>query len=79
MDYTLEEPSKEDADKITAELKEVLEKYDCEMQVTSTINILKRTYPDVVESPYNGTDNKEESEEDSNGDAEEGSISDSTE
>lgn len=62
MEYSLEEPSKEDADAVTAELKEVLEKYDCEMQVTSTINILKRTYPDVVKSPYNGTESTTETD-----------------
>lgn len=70
MEYTLGEPSAEESTQVTEELKAVLEKYDCEMQVISTINILKRIYPNkediVIESPYNGTDiteNKEENTE----------------
>lgn len=42
MDYTLKELSPEEATAITAEMKTVLEKYDCEMQVVSNLQILKR-------------------------------------
>lgn len=54
MPYTLNELSKEEADQVTKELQEVLAKHDCEMGVTSTINILKRTETpekDAVLSP----------------------------
>lgn len=76
MDYSLGEPSKEENLRLTEELKAILEKYDCEMQVTSTINILKRIHADVVESPYNGT---EETEEKSDSAATESSESNSGE
>lgn len=40
--YRLEELPKEEGDKLTKELQNVLAKYDAEMQVTSKIEILKR-------------------------------------
>lgn len=42
MSYTLKELSPEEAKKVTEELQAVLAKYDCEMGVTSAINIMKR-------------------------------------
>lgn len=42
MDYTLKELSPEEATAITTELKVILEKYDCEMQVVSNLQIMKR-------------------------------------
>lgn len=41
-DYTLEELSKDESEAVTKELQEVLKKYNCEMGITSSINILKR-------------------------------------
>ena len=40
--YTLKDLSPEEAKKVTEELQAVLAKYDCDMGVTSTINIMKR-------------------------------------
>lgn len=42
MEYTLEELDKETAEKLTEELKAVLEKYNCEMGTTAVINIWHR-------------------------------------
>lgn len=50
-DYTLEELSKDESEAVTKELQEVLKKYNCEMGVTSTINILKRVETGVP-SPF---------------------------
>lgn len=42
MNYELKELSPEEAKQITDELQAILAKYDCEMGVTSSINIMKR-------------------------------------
>lgn len=57
-EYTLGELDAETQVKITNELTEILEKYDCEMQVSSTIHILKRE-PKLVVSPYDSNTGKE--------------------
>jgi hypothetical protein len=45
MPYSLEPMPTEDGAKLTAELQEVLKKYDAEMGVKSTIEIYRRVYP----------------------------------
>ncbi len=50
-DYTLEELSVEDADNLTRELQQVLEKYGAEMGVVSNINLMKRVPVEGVLSP----------------------------
>lgn len=70
MPYDLIELSKEEGDKITEELKVILEKYDCEMQITSTITILKRVPKEEnIESPYG---NISETTEETNSETESG-------
>ncbi len=60
MAYKLEELSKEEGDKLTAELQEVLARYDAEMGVSSSIQLLKRVeIKEPIPSPAeftNGTD-----------------------
>lgn len=53
MSYELKELSPEEATKVTAELQEVLAKYDCEMGVSSSITIMKRN--EVAETPAQPT------------------------
>ena len=48
MTYKLEELSKEEAEQITAELTAILDKYDVEMGVSSSINIMKRVEEGVL-------------------------------
>lgn len=48
--YTLKELGPEEAANITKELQEVLAKYDCEIGITSTMNIMKRQ-ADEAEQP----------------------------
>ena len=52
-EYTLEEPTKEEADALTKDLQEVLARHNCEMNVTSTIQLLKRVPADGILSPIN--------------------------
>lgn len=47
-DYTLEEPSKEESEALTKDLQEVLAKHNCEMGVSSSINLLKRVPKDIL-------------------------------
>lgn len=62
QDYQTSELTNEEMAEVTKELQDVLEKYDCEMQVLSNIHILKRQNVetpekvDVISSPYDGTD-----------------------
>lgn len=44
QEYRLEEMSPEEGKALTAELQEVLKKYDAEMGVTSSIQLLKRVH-----------------------------------
>lgn len=48
MTYKLEELSKEEAEQITAELTAVLDKWNVEMGVSSSINIMKRVEEGVL-------------------------------
>lgn len=41
-EYRLEELTKEEMENLTVELQEVLERYNCDMGVRSSIEILKR-------------------------------------
>jgi hypothetical protein len=50
-DYALQEFPKEEADALTKELQDVLAKYNGEMGVTSTINLMKRV-PKAIPSPF---------------------------
>jgi len=50
MDYELQELSKEEAEALTKDLQEVLAKYNAEMGVSSTINLMKRA-PKPVPTP----------------------------
>lgn len=55
MAHNLKELTKEEAEQLTKELTAVLEKYNCEIGVKSSIEILKRVeikQEDGVESPY---------------------------
>lgn len=48
--YTLAELTPEEAASLTKDLQEVLIKHNCEMGVTSAINLMKRV--DEIPSPY---------------------------
>lgn len=56
--YTLQELTKEEADALTKDLQEVLKKHNCEMGVTSSINLMKRVENEIetsnedIPSPY---------------------------
>lgn len=50
-EYTTRALTKEEGDALTAEMIAVLEKYNAEMGVKSTIEILKRVPKDIV-SPF---------------------------
>lgn len=50
-EYTLEEPTKEEADALTKDLQAVLEKYQCEMGVKASISLMKRVPIEGVISP----------------------------
>lgn len=51
MSFRLEELPLKEQEEITKELQEVLAKHDCEMQVTSRIEILKRVEDKDILSP----------------------------
>lgn len=62
MNYTQKPLEKEEFDALSAELNTVLEKYNTEIVVKSTIELLKRVeVPEEVTSPY--TDDKGEATE----------------
>lgn len=62
--YTLEEPPKEEFEALTKELTAILTKYNCEIGVKSSIEILKRVEAkeEGIPTPYNG-DNTDTTEE----------------
>ena len=61
MNYTLQPLPEEEFKNLSSELTEVLNKYNAELGVKSTIEILKRVEKQDVTSPY--TDDKGESTE----------------
>lgn len=62
-DYQLTEPTKEEAEALTKDLQEVLAKHNCEMGVTSAIQLLKRVPKDTL-SPLQREDLNNEPESD---------------
>lgn len=64
-DYKLEEMGKEEGDKLTAELQEVLAKHGAEMGISSSIQLLKRVQvePQLIPSPKEFTDGTDEGKE----------------
>ena len=64
-DYELVEFPKEEADKLTKELQDVLAKYNGEMGVTSTITLLKRVPKEIISpiQPNGNGDNTDTKEE----------------
>ena len=64
MAYDLRELSKDEGDALTKDLQEVLEKHNCEMGVTSAIQLLKRVEkeeatPSPAEFQINNGENPE--------------------
>lgn len=62
-DYSLEELSKEEGEKLTIELQAVLAKYNAEMGVSSSIQLLRRVPTDLTPSPKEFTDGTDEGKE----------------
>lgn len=58
---TTRELTPEETASLTKDLQEVLIKHNCEMGVTSTINLMKRI--DEIPSPYTDGDNPENTKE----------------
>lgn len=76
IDYQTVELTNEEIADVTKALQDVLEKYDCEMQVISNIHILKRQKIDGITSPYGNeptnketNDTSEESSESTDGES----------
>lgn len=61
-EYTLNELTKEEADALTHDLQEVLKKHNCEMGVTSAINLMKRVEKGIP-TPFNVNDEPNTTEE----------------
>lgn len=69
QDYQTVELTQQEMAEVTAAMQEVLEKFDCEMQVISNIHILKRETVekpeqiDVLPSPYGEDQSKEKADD----------------